>query len=180
MASDADPAPSASSLITPPLDPQKIASGPLCPYLRIWTFYWACGVVLDTLRQSLKLGNYKGTAEKGAIPTAEVKQHCQKVRLELPTSNRKPSDPIVAGIPTLHDLLNPDTVDDEPIDEEALFNNPDPYGIKDCEAEEDEEEESDIAAPSLVFRRADVLTLEIEAYIDLSCLKLTQRFAPDH
>ncbi|KAJ7231430.1 hypothetical protein C8J57DRAFT_1730175 [Mycena rebaudengoi] len=73
------------------------------------------------------------TLTPGAIPTAEVKQHCQKVRLELPTSNRKPSDPIVAGIPTLHDLLNPDTVDDEPIDEEALFNNPDPYGIKDCE-----------------------------------------------
>ncbi|KAJ6536402.1 hypothetical protein DFH09DRAFT_1091356 [Mycena vulgaris] len=111
--------------------------------------------------------------------TAEVKQHCQKVRLELPTSNRKPSDPIVAGIPTLRDLLNPDTVDEQPIDEEALFNNPDPYGIKDCEAEEDEEDESDIAAPPLVIRHADVLNLEIEVYIDLSSSKLTQRFAPD-
>ncbi|KAJ7832462.1 hypothetical protein B0H14DRAFT_3463371 [Mycena olivaceomarginata] len=36
-----------------------------------------------------------------------------------------------------------------------LFNNPNPYGIKDCEAEEDEEDESDIAAPPLVIRRAD-------------------------
>ncbi|KAJ6600529.1 hypothetical protein DFH09DRAFT_1271318 [Mycena vulgaris] len=113
------------------------------------------------------------------VKTAEVKQHCQKVRLELPTSNRKPSDPIVAGIPTLRDLLNPDTVDEQPIDEEALFNNPDPYGIKDCEAEEDKEDESDIAAPPLVIRHADVLNLEIEVYIDLSSSKLTQRFAPD-
>ncbi|KAJ6565959.1 hypothetical protein DFH09DRAFT_1314741 [Mycena vulgaris] len=55
-----------------------------------------------------------------------------------------------------------------------------PVGAKtDCEAEEDEEDESDIAAPPLVIRHADVLNLEIKAYIDLSSSKLTQRFAPD-
>ncbi|KAJ7927093.1 hypothetical protein B0H13DRAFT_2312870 [Mycena leptocephala] len=49
----------------------------------------------------------------------EVKRHCQKVRLELPTPNRKPSDPIVSGIPTLQDLLNADTTADQSVDEES-------------------------------------------------------------
>ncbi|KAJ7884893.1 hypothetical protein B0H13DRAFT_2343457 [Mycena leptocephala] len=47
--------------------------------------------------------------------SSEVQQHCQKVRLELPTTNRKPSDPIVAGIPTLQDLLNADSNSDRSI-----------------------------------------------------------------
>ncbi|KAJ7939778.1 hypothetical protein B0H13DRAFT_2300489 [Mycena leptocephala] len=101
------------------------------------------------------------------------------VRLELPSSTRKPSDPIVAGIPTLRDLLNADTVTDEPIDEEALFNHPDPYGITDFEAMQEGEDDADLAAPPLVTRRANIPSLEIEAYIDLNASKLTQRFAPD-
>ncbi|KAJ6555243.1 hypothetical protein B0H10DRAFT_2241439 [Mycena sp. CBHHK59/15] len=75
--------------------------------------------------------------------SSEVQHHCQKVRLELPTPNRKPSDPIVAGIPTLRDLLNADTVEQHPIDEEALFNYPDPYGIKDFEEMEEGEDDTD-------------------------------------
>jgi hypothetical protein len=59
--------------------------------------------------------------------------------LELPTTNRKPSDPIVAGIPTLQDLLNADSNSDRPIDEGALFNPADPYGIKDYEEMEEGE-----------------------------------------
>ncbi|KAJ7479092.1 ribonuclease H-like domain-containing protein [Mycena latifolia] len=109
----------------------------------------------------------------------EIQRHCQKVRLELPTPNRKPSDPVVAGIPTLQDLLNADSVDDQPIDEEALFNHPDPYGIKDLEEMEEGEDETDATPPPLVIRRANLPTLEIEAYIDLKAPKLTQRFAPD-
>ncbi|KAJ6534599.1 hypothetical protein DFH09DRAFT_1369723 [Mycena vulgaris] len=102
-----------------------------------------------------------------------------KVRLELPTPNRKPSDPIVSGIPTLRDLLNADTVDQHPIDEEALFNHPDPYGIKDFEAMEEGEDETDTAPPPLVIRRANIPSLEIETYIDLNTPKLALRFAPD-
>jgi hypothetical protein len=110
--------------------------------------------------------------------SSEVQQHCQKVRLELPTPNRKPSDPIVAGIPTLQDLLNADSIDEQPIDEEALFNHPDPYGIKDYEAMEDDEDETDYAPPPLVIRCANLPTFEITAYIDLNAPKLVQRFAP--
>ncbi|KAJ6575687.1 hypothetical protein DFH09DRAFT_1361827 [Mycena vulgaris] len=111
--------------------------------------------------------------------SSEVQRHCQKVRLELPTPNRKPSDPIVSGIPTLRDLLNADTVDQHPIDEEALFNHPDPYGIKDFEAMEEGEDETDTAPPPLVIRRANIPSLEIETYIDLNTPKLALRFAPD-
>ncbi|KAJ7883034.1 hypothetical protein B0H14DRAFT_2565109 [Mycena olivaceomarginata] len=92
--------------------------------------------------------------------SSEVKQHCQKVRLELPTTNRKPSNPVVSGIPTLQDLLNADS-EQVAIDEDALFNHPDPYGMEDLEAMEE----------------ANFPTLEIEAYIDLKAPKLTQRFA---
>ncbi|KAJ7845606.1 hypothetical protein B0H14DRAFT_3454874 [Mycena olivaceomarginata] len=108
--------------------------------------------------------------------SSEVKQHCQKVRLELPTANRKPSDPVVAGIPTLQDLLNADS-EQVAIDEDALFNHPDPYGMEDLEAMEEGEDDTDTAAPPLVIRRANFPTLEIEAYIDLKAPKLTQRFA---
>ncbi|KAJ6558697.1 hypothetical protein B0H10DRAFT_2213208 [Mycena sp. CBHHK59/15] len=67
--------------------------------------------------------------------------------------NRKPSDPIVAGIPTLRDLLNPDTTNNEPVDEEALFNAADPYGIEDLEAMEEGEDETDTSPPPLVIWR---------------------------
>ncbi|KAJ6617717.1 hypothetical protein B0H10DRAFT_1948208 [Mycena sp. CBHHK59/15] len=109
----------------------------------------------------------------------EVPKHCSKVQLELPSSTRKPSDPIISGIPTLRDLLNADTVAEGPIDEEALFNHPDPYGITDFEAMQDGEDDADFAAPPLVTHRTNIPSLEIEAYIDLSTLKLTQCFAPD-
>ncbi|KAJ6583649.1 hypothetical protein B0H10DRAFT_2198266 [Mycena sp. CBHHK59/15] len=66
--------------------------------------------------------------------SSEVQRHCQKVRLEIPTPNRKPSDHIVA-----------DTVEQHPIDEEALFNHPDPYGIKDFEEMEEGEDDTDTA-----------------------------------
>ncbi|KAJ7170463.1 hypothetical protein C8R43DRAFT_1103347 [Mycena crocata] len=111
--------------------------------------------------------------------STEVKQHCQKVRLELPTSNRKPSDPIVAGVPTLRNLLNAESFDNRHIDEEALFNHPDPYGVRDYEAMEEGEDEKDTAPPPLVVRLANLPTLDIEAYIDLGAPKLTERFAPD-
>jgi hypothetical protein len=109
----------------------------------------------------------------------DVNRHCQKVRLELPKSNRKPSDPIVAGIPTLRDLLNADSLDERSIDEEALFNHTDPYGIKDYEDMEEGEDETDSAPPPLVIRQANMPTLEIETYIDLNAPKLALRFAPD-
>jgi len=86
---------------------------------------------------------------------------------------------VVTGIPTLRDLLNADSVDSQPIDEEALFNHPDPYGMKDLEAMEEGEDETDTAPPPLVTRCANLPTLEIEAYIDLKASKLKQRFAPD-
>ncbi|KAJ7732371.1 hypothetical protein DFH07DRAFT_780975 [Mycena maculata] len=54
-----------------------------------------------------------------------------------------------------------------PIDEEALFNHPDPYGIKDYEVMQEGENDSDTASLSLV------------AYIDLMASKLTQHFALD-
>ncbi|KAJ7308556.1 hypothetical protein DFH08DRAFT_975153 [Mycena albidolilacea] len=108
--------------------------------------------------------------------SSEVKQHCQKVRLELPTANRKPSDPVVAGIPTLQDLLNADS-EQVAIDEDALFNHADPYGMEDLEAMEEGEDDTDTAAPPLVIQRANFPTLEIEAYVDLKAPKLTQRFA---
>ncbi|KAJ6609671.1 hypothetical protein B0H10DRAFT_2438416 [Mycena sp. CBHHK59/15] len=61
----------------------------------------------------------------------------------------EPSDHIVAGIPTLRDLLNADTVEQHPIDEEALFNHPDPYGLKDFEEMEEGEDDTDTAPPPL-------------------------------
>ncbi|KAJ6597385.1 hypothetical protein B0H10DRAFT_2441680 [Mycena sp. CBHHK59/15] len=111
--------------------------------------------------------------------SSEVQRHCQKVWLELPTPNCKSSDPIVAGIPTLQDLLNADTVDQHPIDEEAIFNHPVPYGIKDFEVMEEGEDDTDTAPPPLVIRRANLPTLEIETYIDPNSTKLAQPFAPD-
>ena len=77
----------------------------------------------------------------------EVKRRCQTVRLELPRSDRKPSDPIVTGVSTLRDLLNADSAEQPHVDEETLFNNPDPYGIKDLEEMEDGEDNTDIAPP---------------------------------
>ncbi|KAJ7711463.1 hypothetical protein B0H14DRAFT_2645763 [Mycena olivaceomarginata] len=111
--------------------------------------------------------------------SAGVTRHCQKVRLELPTPNHKPSDPVVVGISTLKDLLNADSVDSHPIDKESLFNHPDPYAMKDLETMEEGEDEIDTAPPPLIIRRANLPTLEIDAYIDLRASKLTQRFAPD-
>ncbi|KAK6966290.1 ribonuclease H-like domain-containing protein [Favolaschia claudopus] len=113
--------------------------------------------------------------------SAEVNQHCQKVRLELPTPNRKPSDPIVAGIPSLRDLLNAESTSDSPadIDEDKLFNPPDPYGIKDYEAMQEDEEDSDFTPPPLVCRKANFPVFDIETYIDLKAPKLTARFAAD-
>ncbi|KAJ7837371.1 hypothetical protein B0H14DRAFT_2589227 [Mycena olivaceomarginata] len=92
------------------------------------------------------------------------------------TANRKPSDPVVAGIPMLQDFLNADSKQ-VAIDEYALFNHPDPYRMEDLEAMEEGEDDTDTAAPTLVIRRANFPTLEIEAYIDLKVPKLTQRFA---
>ncbi|KAJ6582800.1 hypothetical protein B0H10DRAFT_1962377 [Mycena sp. CBHHK59/15] len=109
--------------------------------------------------------------------SSEVQQHCQKVWLGLPSSNCKPSDPIVAGIPTLRDLLNADS--EQPINEETLFNHPDPYGVKDYEAMEEGEDDTDSAVPPLIIRCANLPVLEIETYIDLKAPKLTQCFAPD-
>ncbi|KAJ7474574.1 hypothetical protein B0H11DRAFT_2235952 [Mycena galericulata] len=63
--------------------------------------------------------------------------------------------------------------------EEALFNNPDPYGMKELEAMEEGEDDTDTAPPPLVNRRANLPTLEVEAYIDLKAPKLKERFAPD-
>ncbi|KAJ7715655.1 hypothetical protein DFH07DRAFT_785572 [Mycena maculata] len=80
--------------------------------------------------------------------STEVQRHCSKVQLELPISTHKPSDPIVSGVPT---LLNADPVDDTPIDEEALFNHPDPYGIKDYEAMQEGEDDSDTTSSPLCF-----------------------------
>ncbi|KAJ7735538.1 hypothetical protein DFH07DRAFT_779972 [Mycena maculata] len=88
--------------------------------------------------------------------STEVQRHCSKVQLELPISTHKPSDPIVSGVPT---LLNADPVDDTPIDEEALFNHPDPYGIKDYEAMQEGEDDSDTTSSPLVIRRADIPAL---------------------
>ncbi|KAJ7724092.1 hypothetical protein DFH07DRAFT_783388 [Mycena maculata] len=66
-----------------------------------------------------------------------------------------------------------------PINEEALFNHPDLNGIKDYEAMQEGENNSDMASPLLVVRHADIPALDIEAYIDLMASKLTQHFAPD-
>ncbi|KAF8148338.1 hypothetical protein K438DRAFT_1779665 [Mycena galopus ATCC 62051] len=97
---------------------------------------------------------------------------------ELPISNLKPSDPVVTGIPTLQDLLNADSVDNQVIDENALFNHPDPYGISDLEAM-DGEDETDTAPSPVVIRRGNLPTLDIESYIDLKAPKLMQRFASE-
>jgi hypothetical protein len=43
---------------------------------------------------------------------------------------------VVAGIPMLQDLLNADS-EQVAIDEDALFNHPDPYGMEDLEAMEE-------------------------------------------
>ncbi|KAJ7208916.1 hypothetical protein GGX14DRAFT_566614 [Mycena pura] len=110
---------------------------------------------------------------------SEVKQHCQKVRLKLPTSDRKPSDPIVRGVPTLQDILNADSTLDSSINEDSLFNLLDPYGIKDLEAMEEGEDDIDTAAPPLVIRRAGLPTMDIEAYVDLNAPALAARFTPD-
>lgn len=80
--------------------------------------------------------------------------------MELPTPNHKPSDPVVVGISTLKDLLNADSVDSHPIDEESLFNHPDPYGTKDLETMEGEDK-IDTAPPPLIIRRAKLPTLLI-------------------
>ncbi|KAJ7251942.1 hypothetical protein C8J57DRAFT_1520263 [Mycena rebaudengoi] len=89
-----------------------------------------------------------------------------------PTTNRPiPSSP---GF-----LLNADSLDERSIDEEALFNHTDPYGIKDYEDMEEGEDETDSAPPPLVIRQANMPTLEIETYIDLNAPKLVLRFAPD-
>ncbi|KAJ7246699.1 hypothetical protein C8J57DRAFT_1674846 [Mycena rebaudengoi] len=107
---------------------------------------------------------------------SEVKQHCQKVRLEPPSPDRKLSDPIVRGIPTLKDLLNADPTLESLINEDTLFNPPDPYGIKDFEAMEEGEDETDTAAPPLLIRQAGLPTLDIETYIDLNTPKISSSF----
>ncbi|KAJ7500903.1 hypothetical protein B0H11DRAFT_1908755 [Mycena galericulata] len=56
---------------------------------------------------------------------------------------------------------------------------PDPDGIKDLDAMEEDEDDTDTAAPPLVTRRANLPTLEIEVYIDVNVPKLVQRFASD-
>ncbi|KAJ7095042.1 hypothetical protein C8R44DRAFT_890166 [Mycena epipterygia] len=152
-----------------------------------WEKYWADlgtakrnNLGAENLVRCAQLNHYW----RYGFGSSKVQRHCQKVRLELPTPSRKPSDPIVAGIPKLQDLLNADPLDEQPLDEEALFNplDPyplDPYGVKDYEAMEEGEYETDTAAPPLVIRHAGVPTLEIEAYIDLNAQKLTQRFTPD-
>ncbi|KAF8193531.1 hypothetical protein K438DRAFT_1761685 [Mycena galopus ATCC 62051] len=51
-------------------------------------------------------------------------------------------------------------------------NHPDPYGIKDFEAMEEAEDETDTAPPPLV-----ILCAGLEVYIDLNAPKLKRRFA---
>ncbi|KAJ6566063.1 hypothetical protein B0H19DRAFT_1066415 [Mycena capillaripes] len=76
-------------------------------------------------------------------------------------------------------ILNADSEQPVEIDEEALFNNPDPYGMKDYDAMEEGEDDADTAPPPLVIRQVNRPTLEIETYIDFNAPKLTERFAPD-
>ncbi|KAK7015968.1 hypothetical protein R3P38DRAFT_2543209 [Favolaschia claudopus] len=108
----------------------------------------------------------------------DVRNHTQ-VRLELPVSNRKPTNPKRARIPTLADLLNTGPPPDasEPIDLETVFNlrAADPAEVEEMADGEDDE---DFAAPVLVERTANVPTLDIETYIGINAPKLLKRFAP--
>ncbi|KAK7063335.1 hypothetical protein R3P38DRAFT_3164324 [Favolaschia claudopus] len=113
----------------------------------------------------------------------EVKNHVpHQVRLELPTSNRQPTDPKRARIPTLDDLLNPiaPTDSDQPIDFDSLFNlrSNDPFNAAEVEDMAVGEDDDDMAAPPLVQRVDNMPVLEIETYINLKAPKLIQRFAP--
>ncbi|KAK7050691.1 hypothetical protein R3P38DRAFT_3608694 [Favolaschia claudopus] len=85
------------------------------------------------------------------------------------------------GRRSLRDLLNAESTSDSPadIDEDKLFNPPDPYGIKDYEAMQEDEEDSDFTPPPLVCRKANFPVFDIETYIDLKAPKLTARFAED-
>ncbi|KAJ6591009.1 hypothetical protein DFH09DRAFT_1073774 [Mycena vulgaris] len=61
----------------------------------------------------------------------------------------------------------------------ADFNHPDPYEIKDFEAMEEGEDETDTAPPPLVIRRANLPSWEIETYINLNTQKLALLFTSD-
>ncbi|KAJ7648474.1 hypothetical protein B0H17DRAFT_1215619 [Mycena rosella] len=64
-----------------------------------------------------------------------------------------------------------------PVDEESLFNHPDPYGLKDFEVMDEGKDETDTAPPPLFARRTGLPSLEIEVYINLNAPKLKQCLA---
>ncbi|KAK6981691.1 hypothetical protein R3P38DRAFT_3459720 [Favolaschia claudopus] len=109
-----------------------------------------------------------------------------KFDTKAPTSlneyHRQPTDPKRVRIPTLDDLLNPTapTDSDAPIDLGSVFNlrSKDPFNTAEVEDMVDGEDETDIDAPPLVQRVANLPVLEIETYIGLKAPKLTQRFGP--
>ncbi|KAK6984375.1 hypothetical protein R3P38DRAFT_3231852 [Favolaschia claudopus] len=89
-------------------------------------------------------------------------------RGQVKFDTKAPTDPKRVRIPTLDDLLNPTA----PTDSDA------PIDLDSVEDMADGEDETDIDAPPLVQRVANLPVLEIETYIGLKAPKLTQRFGP--
>lgn len=141
-------------------------------------------------RTASKMSAFNTAKRNGLTPThiiqlAQLQQHwthgledptyTHTASLRLPKAN--PSSAIHLPAPTLKDLLNPTTAD-----EDLLFNHPDPYGAEFLnDGEESDEDEDDSAsppiAPPIITRGDSVLKLEIDKLVDLTNSKLLARYS---
>ena len=92
----------------------------------------------------------------------ESPEYTHKATLQLPTAQSTPKS-ICLPAPTLQDLLNPVSLDDE---EPSFFVN-DPYNAASLDDNEDEDDE-----PPFITCASDVQMLEINKLVDLANSKL--------
>jgi hypothetical protein len=97
----------------------------------------------------------------------ESPAYAHKATLQLPTFQTTPKS-IRLPAPTLQDLLNPASLDEEP----SFFVN-DPYNVAALDKEEEFEEEDD----EPITRGSDVDRQEIDEIVDLANSKLVARYS---
>lgn len=139
-------------------------------------------------RTASKMSAFNTAKRNGLSPShivqlAQLQQHwtygledptyTHSASLQLPKAN--PSSVIHLPAPTLKDLLNPTTAD-----ENLLFNHPDPYGaelLSDGEESDDDSESPADTPPLIVTRGESLLRLEIDTLVDLTNAKLLARYS---
>ncbi|KAJ6564274.1 hypothetical protein B0H19DRAFT_1067853 [Mycena capillaripes] len=112
---------------------------------------------------------------KYGFNTSNVYTHTSRLTLDNFDENTSPPTRTFPA-PTLQDLLNPIPLAPNP-SEATLFDNPDPYGHRALEDDDDGAPDEN-ASPSIIIRSSDARRLAIETLVNLEAPALLARLNP--